>query len=106
MSAGTSLDARTEVQEPQGKPSAEGGWRRFAPYLLAVGLVVLVHSAIIIFERTPALDGQLYGTDGYMRLVRVTQGEPGEVAAPAAGPARGRLRPAARFRSARRQPIG
>jgi len=73
MSAGTSLDARTEVQEPQGEPSAKGDWRRFAPYLLAVGLVVLVHSAIVVFERTPALDGQLYGTDGYMRLVQVIQ---------------------------------
>lgn len=70
MTFGISPDA----QGPSGKRSAgSDDWRRFAPYLLAVGLVVLVHGAIIVLDRTPALDGQLYGTDGYMRLIQVTQ---------------------------------
>ncbi len=73
MSVGNSFDARLDAAAPGGKRSAEGDWRRFAPYLLAVGLVLLVHSAIVVLDRTPALDGQLYGTDGYMRLVQVAQ---------------------------------
>lgn len=73
MSVGTSLDAHPGAREPSGQRGAEGDWRRFGPYLLAVALVVLVHGAIVVLDRTPALDGQLYGTDGYMRLVQVTQ---------------------------------
>ena len=72
MSAEGSADARLG---PTGSAAAgaAGGLRRWLPYAVAFVLVVLVHGGIILFDRTPALDGVLSDTDAYMRLVRVTQ---------------------------------
>lgn len=66
------LTAAPETAPTAGLPGA-ARLRQAAPYLLALGLGVLVHAMAVALGMTPVLDGQLHGTDGYMRLVRVTE---------------------------------
>ncbi len=71
MSLGSPADTRLSPATPAA--SDRGDPWRWLPYAVALGLTLLVHGGIILFDRTPALDGVLSDTDAYMRLVRVTQ---------------------------------
>ncbi len=73
MSLGASFQIR-----PDGRTGGTGFGGRDAlldwiPYLLAVGLGLLVHTLVAGAGVTAVSEGQLHGTDGYMRLVRVTE---------------------------------
>lgn len=49
------------------------GTGRFLPYLLFFGVCLALQGGLVVSNVLPVLDGQLLGTDGYMRLVRVTE---------------------------------
>ncbi|MCH8097782.1 MAG: hypothetical protein IID53_11965 [Proteobacteria bacterium] len=51
--------------------TAASGWRRAVPYLLIFGLCLAVQAALTALKVPQVFDGELLGTDGYMRLVRV-----------------------------------
>ncbi|MDH3597072.1 MAG: hypothetical protein OEM93_19720, partial [Rhodospirillales bacterium] len=73
MSFGASLDIRPDARGGGAKLGGQGAWQEALPYLLALGLGLLIHALVIGTGVTAVFDGQLYGTDGYMRLVRVTE---------------------------------
>ena len=54
-----------------GVPAGERGWRQAGPYLLIFGLCLAVQAALAALKVPQVFDGELLGTDGYMRLVRV-----------------------------------
>ena len=54
-----------------GVPAGERGWRRAVPYLLIFGLCLAVQAALAALKVPQVFDGELLGTDAYMRLVRV-----------------------------------
>ncbi len=51
--------------------TGERGWRRAVPYLLIFGLCLAVQAALVALKVPQVFDGELLGTDAYMRLVRV-----------------------------------
>ena len=51
--------------------TAGRGWRRAVPYLLIFGLCLAVQAVLVALKVPQVFDGELLGTDGYMRLVRV-----------------------------------
>jgi hypothetical protein len=73
MSFGASLDFRPDARGGGAKLGGRGAWQEALPYLLALGLGLLVNAMVVVSGETAVFDGQLYGTDGYMRLVRVTE---------------------------------
>ncbi len=54
-----------------GVPAGERGWGRAVPYLLIFGLCLAVQAALAALKVPQVFDGELLGTDSYMRLVRV-----------------------------------
>ncbi len=73
MSLGASLDIRPNARGGGAKLTGEGDWQALIPYLLALGLGLLFHGLVVGFGLTQVFEGQLHGTDGYMRLVRVAE---------------------------------
>ncbi|MCH9052273.1 MAG: hypothetical protein IIA72_14525 [Proteobacteria bacterium] len=47
------------------------GWGQAVPYLLIFGLCLAVQAVLAVAKVPQVFDGELLGTDGYMRLVRV-----------------------------------
>jgi hypothetical protein len=54
-----------------GVPAGERGWRPLVPYLLIFAFCIAVQAALAALKVPQLFDGELLGTDGYMRLVRV-----------------------------------
>ena len=71
MSLGASFDIRPDGRAGGVGLGGRGAWQAWIPYLLALGLGLLIHGMVAGTGVTAVLDGQLHGTDGYMRLVRV-----------------------------------
>jgi hypothetical protein len=73
MSLGASFDIRPDPRAGGVGLGGLGAWQEALPYLLAFGFGLLIHLLAIWSGETAVFDGRLYGADGYMRLVRVTE---------------------------------
>ena len=54
-----------------GVPAGERGWGQVVPYLLIFAFCLAVQAALTALKVPQVFDGELLGTDAYMRLVRV-----------------------------------
>ncbi len=73
MSLGASFDIRPDSRAGGVGLGGRGARQDWIPYLLAIALGLLVHGLATGAGVTAVLEGQLHGTDGYLRLVRVTE---------------------------------